>query len=181
LWCGTHTSRELARRGGLVVGIDLSERLICLAEEAESSHRLGITHRVADITALSTWWDDRLFDGAVCEMAFMDIDDLADTVAAFRTVLSPAGALYVSIVNPCFPGNEAGVSSWPPDRGYSAEGYWTSPEHNPDGVRIRVGSSHRTLGTYLNTFLDADFVLERVREPKADLPTWLVLAFRSGE
>lgn len=179
--CGAgRTSRELARRSGVVVGIDLSERLIAVAEEVESSHRLGITYRAADITAPGTWWDGRLFDGVVCEMALMDIDDLVSAVATFRTVVRPAGALRVSIVNPCFPGNEAGLSSWPPDRGYSEEGYWTSPEHNPDGIRVRVGSSHRTLATYLNTFLDAGFGLERAREPKTDLPTWLVLAFKAG-
>ena len=40
--CGAgRTSRELAPRGGLVVGVDVSEYLIALAEQAESSHRLG--------------------------------------------------------------------------------------------------------------------------------------------
>ena len=53
----------------------------------------------------------------------MEIDDLEGTVAAFRTVVRPAGALRVSMANPCFPGNEAGLSRWPPERGYSAEGY----------------------------------------------------------
>lgn len=71
-----------------------------------------------------------------------------------------------------------GCRAGPPELGYHAEGFWTSPEHNPEGVRIRVGSNHRTLGTYLNLLLDAGFGLERVHEPPAQVPMWLVLSLR---
>ena len=141
LWCGTHLSRA-ARRSGVVVGIDLSERLIAVAEEVEFSHRLGITYRAADITAPGTWWDGRLFDGVVCEMALMDIDDLVSAVATFRTVVRPAGALRVSIVNPCFPGNEAGLSSWPPDRATAKRA--TGRRLSTTRMGSGSGSDHRT-------------------------------------
>jgi hypothetical protein len=127
---------------------------------------------------LDRWWDESPFDAATCEMAFMDIDDLDGAVAAVGAAMRPGGLFAVSMVHPCFPGNAAGLSSWPPGRGYGAEGYWTSAEHNPAGVRVRVGSSHRTLATYLNVFLDAGFALQRIHEPPADVPTWLVLALR---
>jgi hypothetical protein len=81
-------------------------------------------------------------------------------------------------VHPCFPGNEIGLSSWPPDGSYFHEGWWTSPHHNPDGVRIRVGSSHRTVSTYLNTLIAAGFALERVTEPPAPVPTILLVRCR---
>jgi hypothetical protein len=45
-------------------------------------------------------------------------------------------------------------------------------------VRIRVGSSHRTLSTYLNALIDAGFSLERVVEPPAPVPTFLLLKSR---
>jgi 2-polyprenyl-3-methyl-5-hydroxy-6-metoxy-1,4-benzoquinol methylase len=175
--CGAgRTSRELACRGADVVGIDLSDRLIELAREAEGGDRPAISYLVADVTEVTDWWDGTPFDGATCEMAMMDIDDLKGAVAATSRVLRPAGNLCLSMVHPCFPGSTAGLSSWPPDRGYGAEGYWTSTDHNPAGIRIRVGSSHRTLATYLNVLMDAGFVLERVYEPPAEVPTWLVLA-----
>jgi len=174
--CGAgRTARELARRGAEVVGVDISARLIDVARDAEDDASGGPGYRVADITEPDAWWDGRQFDGAVCEMAFMDIDDLSGTLRAVAEVVRVGGAFLVSMVHPCFPGNEAGLSSWPPERGYSAEGFWTSAEHNPEGVRIRVGSSHRTLATYLNGLLDSGFALERVREPQALVPTWLVL------
>ena len=82
------------------------------------------------------------------------------------------------MVHPCFPGNEAGLSSWPPERSYFAEGWWTSAAHNPAGVRIRVGSSHRTLSTYLNALVESGFSLERIVEPPAPVPTFLLLKSR---
>jgi hypothetical protein len=57
-------------------------------------------------------------------------------------------------------------------------GWWTSTAHNPDGVRIRVGSSHRTLSTYLNALIDAGFSLELAVEPPAPVPTFLLLRCR---
>jgi hypothetical protein len=82
------------------------------------------------------------------------------------------------MVHPCFPGGDVGLSSWPPERSYFDEGRWTSAAHDPDGVRSRVGSSHRTLSTYLNTLIAAGFAIDRVIEPPASAPTSLLLRCR---
>lgn len=177
--CGAgRTSRELARRGATVIGVDVSDALISRARGDEAATPLGIRYIAADVTEREAWWDGEPFDGAVCEMAVMDIDDLDGTLKAVAEVLRRDGAFFVSLVNPCFPGNDQGLSSWPPDRGYANEGFWTSPHHNPDGVRIRVGSNHRMLSTYLNALFDAGLRLERAFEPATRVPTWLLLACR---
>jgi 2-polyprenyl-3-methyl-5-hydroxy-6-metoxy-1,4-benzoquinol methylase len=177
--CGAgRTARELARRGANVTGVDVSLSMIATAQAEGGTPTPKVDYRVGDITELNEWWDGHLFDGATCEMAFMDIDDLIGTVRSVSEVLRPLAPFLVSMVHPCFPGNDAGLSSWPPERGYDAEGYWTSADHNPEGVRIRVGSSHRTLSTYLNVHLWGGFALERVYEPPTAVPTFLVLAFR---
>jgi hypothetical protein len=108
----------------------------------------------------------------------MDIDDLHGVVNAVARTVRRDGWFLLSMVHPCFPGNEAGLSSWPPDATYFDEGRWTSDEHNPDGVRIRVGSSHRTISTYTNTLLDAGFAIERLVEPQAPVPMTLLIACR---
>jgi SAM-dependent methyltransferase len=177
--CGNgRASRALARLWAAVLGVDVSAELIAPARAAEAAHPLGISYRVADIAEPDQWWDGAAFDGAVCEMAMMDIDDLDGTVTAVASALRHGGWFAISVVHPCFPGNEAGLSSWPPEQSYFHEGWWTSTDHNPDGVRIRVGSSHRTLSTYLNTLLGAGFALERVVEPPAPVPTLLLLGCR---
>jgi SAM-dependent methyltransferase len=177
--CGTgRATRELARRGALAVGVDIAGSLVTRARSFESSGPHEISYLIGDIAQPESWWDGELFDGATCEMALMDIDDLESAVEAVARVLRPDGVFVASFLNPCFPGSEAGLPSWPPDRGYACEGFWTSREHNPDGVRIRVGSNHRTLSTYLNGFIAGGFRLERAFEPASAVPYQLALACR---
>ena len=178
--CGQgRATRELARRGATVVGVDLSARLVARAEAAKADDPLGARYVVADITDPAAWWDGVPFDGVVCEMALMDLADLDGALAAVTRVLAPGGWFVGSLVHPCLPGQAGGLPSWPPDRGYAAEGWWTSADHKPDGARIRVGAHHRTLATYLDALIRTGLVIERVDEPPPDLvPTFLALACR---
>jgi SAM-dependent methyltransferase len=161
-----------------VVGVDIAGSLVATARTLEGSDRQEISYLVGDIARPEAWWDGELFDGATCEMALMDIDDLESAVRALASVLRLGGLFVTSFLNPCFPGGGAGLSSWPPVRGYASEGFWASPDHNPDGVRIRVGSNHRTLSTYLNSFIAGGFCLERMFEPPSAVPYQLALACR---
>lgn len=170
--CGQgRLSRHLARLGADVTGVDLSAAMLGKARAAGPE---DITYVHADVTEPSAWWDGRPFDGACCDLALMDIDDLASTLSAVRTVLRPGGWFCASIVHPCLPGTDRGCSSWPPEAGYESEGWWISADHNPEGVRIRVGSTHRKLSTILNALLDAGLEPERFIEPPAPVPTLLL-------
>ena len=172
LACGQgRMSRYLARRGADVLGVDVSAAMLSKARAAGPA---GITSLRADVTGAPTWWDGRPFDGCTCELALMDIDDLAGALATVAAVLRPGGWFVASIVHPCFPGNGRGQSSWPPGGGYEREGWWTSPGHNPEGVRIRVGATHRKLSTVLNALRDAGLEAERFAEPPAPVPTYLL-------
>jgi len=93
----------------------------------------------ADISGHTGWWDGRSFDGCTCELALMDIDDLAGALSTVTTVLRKGGWFVASIVHPSLPDRENGLSRWPPGAGYDSEGRWISPGHSPDGARIRVG------------------------------------------
>jgi 2-polyprenyl-3-methyl-5-hydroxy-6-metoxy-1,4-benzoquinol methylase len=177
--CGNgRASRGLARLGAQVVGVDLSASLIAIGREREVADPLGIVYHAADAAQPEKWWNGVPFDGAVCEMAVMDIDDLNGTMSAVAETVRYHGWFVMSMVHPCFRGNDAGLSSWSPDATYFDEGRWTSDRHNPDGVRVRVGSSHRTLSTYLNTLIDAGLVVERLVEPRGQVPMILLIACR---
>jgi SAM-dependent methyltransferase len=170
--CGQgRMSRYLARSGADVVGVDISAAML---GKARTLGPEGITYTHADITRHPAWWDGRPFDGSTCELALMDIDDLAGTLSTMTTVLRPGGWFVASIVHPCFPGSAVGRSSWPSGEGYGSEGWWTSPDHNPEGVRIRVGATHRKLSTILNALLDAGLEAERFVEPPAPVPKYLL-------
>lgn len=177
--CGTgRLSRELARRGATVAGVDLSARMIEKAKAAGTPGPGCIDYTVADVTGWESWWDGAFFDGAVSDMALQDIADLPTTMAAIAAVLRNGAWFFASMVHPCFPGGENALPNWPPEGGYECEGWWISPDHGPDGVRFRVGAYHRRLSTYVNTMLDVGFTLERTIEPARGLPSMLIVACR---
>jgi len=116
--CGQgRMSRYLARLGADVVGVDISAAMLGKARAASPD---DIAYIRADITQHPAWWDGRPFDGCTCELALMDIDDLAGALSTVTAVLRPGGWFVASIVHPCFPGSERGRPSWPPEGGVRA-------------------------------------------------------------
>lgn len=170
LACGQgRIARCLAQAGAQVVAIDLSPELIALAQQEELATSLGITYIVADAQTLNAV-PDAQFDGVVCNLALMDIPNLPATCQAVWRVLRPGGWFVVSITHPCF---EAPHARWQTTADgstsrliidYLTEGFWRSC--NPVGVRGKVGANHRTLATYINTFIASGLTIDRIVEPQ---------------
>jgi SAM-dependent methyltransferase len=160
--------------------VDLSEKLLRHGATIESQQALGIRYIHGDVTT-TDWWDGTPFDGVICNMALMDIDDLDGALAAASAVLAPGGWFSASILHPCFPGgtDDAGsLPSWPPERGYSWEGRWNTAGA---GVRGHADVNHRTLATYLNGFLDAGFRFDEFAEVESEaVPRHLVVRCRAS-
>ena len=171
-------SRWLASRGARVTGVDLSQSLLTRAREAEEAEPLRIDYIHADATTAS-WWDGQPFDAVLSNMALMDIDDLDGALRTTFAVLRPGGWFSASVFHPCFPGgpigSTSGLPSWPPDAGYSSDGWWTT---NGTGVRGKVGAYHRMLSTYLNAVLAVGFQLEEFAEPPWPVPVNLIAQAR---
>lgn len=158
-------SRELAAKGAHVTGVDLSRRLLAIAES--TSHALKPTYIHDDARSLSAF-PDQVFDGATCIMAIMDFDDIDALFASVRRVTRHSAWFVAVITHPCFEspraysemvdGKLARITTQ-----YLTEGYWRGTEN---GVRSRFGAQHRTISTYLNTAIDAGWNLERMIEPR---------------
>jgi SAM-dependent methyltransferase len=157
-------TRELARRGAEVVGIDISARLIARAIAAERDQPLGIRYIHADVTAGPADLGAVMFDAVTCNFGLSDIDNLDAAAAAVSGALKPAGRFVFAILHPCFPGAADVASSWPATRSYYDEGLWTA-DAELSQLRRQVGSNHRMLSTYLNTLRRHDLWLDHVREP----------------
>ena len=166
LACGQGVvAREVAKGGvASVCGVDLSSKLLDIAREEESREPLGIVYVHEDAQLLSSF-SDGLFDGILCNLALMDIADLAATAHTIERILRPGGWLLFSILHPCAPVTSAEGSLQQRPQSYFEEGLWFS--QNPLSVRGRVGSYHRTVSTYLQRFLDVGLTLEQIREPQA--------------
>jgi SAM-dependent methyltransferase len=95
--CGTgRYSRELARRGYIVHGVDLSPELIEVAKRTVGDRTGGVSFAVADILAPPT----ARYAAIVCRGVLNDIidDDRRDAVfAAFARTLRPHGALILDV------------------------------------------------------------------------------------
>lgn len=165
LACGHgRLTRELARRGAHVVGVDISAALLGEARARELKHPLQISYIQADAASVAS--EGTIFDGVTCSFGLSDIDDLEGAIATVSRVLRPGGFFAFSLLHPCFPGWEAkqATPSWSSELGYYAEGWWRprSPAH---GLRPRVGANHRMISSYLNTFARYQLVMEKMAEP----------------
>jgi ubiquinone/menaquinone biosynthesis C-methylase UbiE len=161
-------TRELARAGGKVTGIDISKRMLSLAQRYEEGDRLGIDYVLDDAQLLSTQGDNS-FDGVTCCMGLINIPDLGACVRSAHRILKPGGWFVFCITHPCF---EAPFAEWLEEDGrasrvirdYFGEGYWQKSD--PGMLRGKVGDWHRMLSTYVNTLIDTGFVVERMLEPR---------------
>jgi 2-polyprenyl-3-methyl-5-hydroxy-6-metoxy-1,4-benzoquinol methylase len=167
-------TRELARRGATVTGIDISGVLIAVAQETERASPLGVRYIHADVTTLAgpggVGPGGAEFDVVTCNFGLSDIDDLDGAVAACSSVLRPGGRFVCSILHPCFAGGKDISPSWPATGRYFDEGHWRSQDALST-LRRQVGANHRMLSTYLNTFHGHDLWLDQIAEPQPP-PQW---------
>ena len=163
LACGQgRVARELARRGGAVVAVDVSGQLLQRARVIDRDFPLAIEYVHAD-AARPNELPGRSFDGVVCNFGLSDIDDLDGALSTVGRVLVPDGWFVFSILHPCFPGWDADApSSWPATGGYYAEGWWLAQN---SGIRGQVGANHRMLSTYLNGLRRHGLIVEVAVEP----------------
>jgi ubiquinone/menaquinone biosynthesis C-methylase UbiE len=181
-------TRELAKRGAIATGVDLSKSMLGSAELQNAVTSIPYVH---DDGRVLSKFSDNHFDGAICVMALMDIDDIFGVFRSVHRVTRHGGWFVAVLTHPCFDPPDTvtevvdGIQTRSVSR-YLTEGYWRG---NSTGVRSRMGAYHRTLGTYLNLAIEAGWNLDQMMEPelvavesgstalKSDLPGLLMLRF----
>ncbi len=102
LGCGQgYFSRQLARAGAEVTGVDFSENQVANARRHEERDRLGIEYLVMDAAKVDEQWHEPAFDLVTSAYS---IGDMPDAEAAFRAaynVLRPGGRMAFSDAHPC--------------------------------------------------------------------------------
>lgn len=164
--CGHgRVSRELARRGGTVTGVDVSRALLAKAEAAENREPLGIRYVHAD-AATADWLADAQFDAVTCNFGLSDIDDLDGVLRTVARATRPGAPFVFGILHPCFPGGGPVSGAWPSGGSYYDEGRWT-PDGAASTLRRQVGADHRMLSTYVNALARHGLRIEGMWEPAA--------------
>jgi len=164
LGCGFGWFCRWAREQGAasILGIDVSENM--LARAAAMTEDAAITYRRADLETLEL--PAASFDLAYSSLALHYVENIAGLVGRIHDTLVPGGHLVFSIEHPIYmapahPGwsiDTDGRRTWPVD-GYSVEGPRTT-----DWLAKGVVKQHRTLGTTLNSLVDAGFAIRHVEE-----------------
>ncbi len=174
--CGNGvTARRLAGLGASVVAFDFSEELIALAKARP--HEGEIDYRVIDATD-----GDALirlgaatFDGALCNMALMDIAEIRPLMTALATLVRPGGPFVFSVLHPCF-NNPSTVQlaeledcagTFRTTYAVKVSRYLTSYTRlgaAMHGQPIAHPYFHRSLGTLLGMGFDAGFFLDGLEE-----------------
>jgi SAM-dependent methyltransferase len=164
LGCGFGWASRWMREQGAasVLGLDVSQNMIARARQDTADP--AIDYQIADLDVLSL--PEKAFDLAFSSLTFHYVADFGRLVRAIRNGLAPRGQLVFSIEHPVYMAaehpswmsDESGRKTWPVN-GYSVEG-----ERRTDWFVKGVLKYHRTLGTTLNTLVDAGFEIRRVEE-----------------
>jgi SAM-dependent methyltransferase len=171
LGCGTGVHAASVRElGWTPVGVDLSAGMLRYARG-----RLPTAQADAERLPIR----DGSVPAAIAVMVHTDMPAYPAVLAEAARVLRPGGVLVHVGVHPCFCGGFADASD--PDAVVIRPGYldshWTKASWTDQGVRDKVGATHRPLPELLHAFLDAGLTLERFAEGGA--PTPVVLAIRA--
>ena len=164
LGCGFGwASRWMCAEGAAsMLGLDLSQNMIARAKADTSDP--AIDYRIADLETLDL--PEAAFDLAYSALAFHYVADFQRLARMIHKALAAGGGLVFTIEHPIYMAaahphwivDEEGRKSWPVN-GYSVEG-----ERRTDWFAKGVLKYHRTLGTTLNTLIDAGFEPCRVEE-----------------
>jgi SAM-dependent methyltransferase len=185
-------ARMLAERGAAVTGIDFSQRMIDLAQEAEERVPRGIVYHQADMAGLKMLEDDG-FDVAVAYLSIIDVPLYQEALKEVSRVLKAGGRFVFSLVHPCFctPGSE-----WEPrvpgtvpirdaDRLYKkVDNYRPARETRfkmwPTAP-VETINYHRPLSDYAHACREAGLLIRDIVEPAADEATMEKVDFFRGD
>ena len=162
---GENCIRYVDKGAKRVVGVDISEKMLAVAE-AENSN-ISITYLkmpMEDIGELR-----ERFDVVVSSLAIQYVEDYQGLVNNIYNLLNDGGVLVFSQehpINTCF----SSGSRWTKDEN-SKKLYANVEYYSVDGVREStwfvdgVKKYHRTLSTVINTLIGSGFRIDKIIEP----------------
>lgn len=172
--CGNgYLCRLLSKKGAEMVGVDVSARLIEIAEETERKVGVNIEYHVGSVCKLAMF-DDDVFDAVVSNVVLQDLQDIDRAVKELFRVLRLEGRLVFSIMHPCF--SSSPVRGWvrkPRDSDRKEDWlYWKVDRYFDRSIEEwryvdlpSVYSFHRPLSDYMKALIDNGFTITDFEEP----------------
>lgn len=172
--CGTGVHAAQVRElGWIPVGVDLSAGML-----RHARGRLPVVQADAGRLPIR---DDSL-PAVIAMMAHTDMPAYPAVLREAARALRPGGIFVHVGVHPCFCGGFADRSDLDAvviRPGY-LDGHWTRASWTDQGVRAKVGATHRPLPELMHAFLAAGLTLERFSESGEPTPVVLAIRARKG-
>jgi SAM-dependent methyltransferase len=159
----------LAKKGAIVTGIDISEKMVKLAKDDADKASAHCQFFVCDIQDLSMFASNK-FDTVISSVVVGDVDDLEKAFSEVFRVLKHDGVFAFSENHPILRG------SWEKD-GEGRRLHWNLDNYFERSVRItqwlmpsgrvfETSSWHRTVQDYFDALISSGFVVEKLLEPE---------------
>jgi len=170
--CGTgYFAREMASRGALVTGIDMSAGMLDHARNFEREAPLGIEYAHVDAARLLEHFAPASFDLVTSCLALQDMPDIPKVLQSIHDALVPGGRLVASIAHPC---SDTPIRMW--ERDDSGAKRWLCIDRYFDRgpleyawkgwlYEFSTSAYHATLEDWFGWILNAGFALRALREP----------------
>jgi len=163
LGCGEgYCSRMLRRRGAEVIGLDVSERMIELARQAELAQPLGIRYDTADAVTADLGNASVDLVVAVFLFNYLGVEQMHKTMANVHRMLRPGGSFVFAVPHPAFAFMREPAAPFYFDIG--SAGYFSDRNSlfsgriwKRDGSALDVQLVHKTLEDYFAGLRKAGF------------------------
>jgi 2-polyprenyl-3-methyl-5-hydroxy-6-metoxy-1,4-benzoquinol methylase len=171
--CGEGDSSRMIRSlGANVVGADISEEMIRLAQSRADE----VEYLVASADNMPTL-KKASFDVVVC-LSMMNIDNLESMFAEVSRVLKKSGSFVMSTVHPCFLGrpgrkiiklqdNRLGIFVNDYFSASASVESFANKATDDANVSFKTTTFPYKVSDYINALIKAGFVIEQVEEPRA--------------
>lgn len=162
---GWHCKYAVEEGANLVIGIDVSEKMLQKARQINSSDKIIYQQKAIE----DYEYAENTFDVIISSLAFHYVEDFNEICKKMYQSLKENGKLIFSIEHPIF--TAQGKEEWI----YNEKGeiqHWPVDYYFKEGIRKtkflgeEVTKYHRTLTSYVNTLLETGFNIEKVIEPK---------------
>lgn len=162
---GWHCKYAVDNGAGIVLGTDISHRMLEIAEQKNNDKR--IKYQCTAMEDLNLSADS--FDIVLSSLAFHYIKDFESLAKRIFSWLKQGGEFVFSVEHPVF--TSYGTQDWYYDKDgkilhFPVDNYYYEGEREAIFLGEKVTKYHRTLTTYLETLLKNGFALQHIVEPK---------------
>ena len=175
--CGNgYLSRQLAKKGAQVVGVDISKDFIEFCKKREELEHLGCEFFIGSLTELS-FLESESFDLVVSNIVMVDVQDYLTAFKEINRVLKKKGRFVWSNLHPVFAGLNQIFYRLPFDTPRNEERLFLMIDRYFDSGAVLMSWSkmkpiwqfHRTLQEYSQALYKAGFYIRELIEPKPSL------------